>query len=765
MTNKKHYTGFYKKDFTPLKVFDDAFGTTQTAITVGTPVTSNAALSSFAANQWALVNEPSVTGNVAAIDFYGTPIQPDHTAEYFEVLVDDGATQNVSVVLLGPMLNRVRRIRVPAGQTTSVQVRVVWCRDGDGSLFTGGWSAIKTVTPSVGSPVLTITPERTSGVAPAGIQFVGELAGTGELRPYHDVDYKWIYPETGDYTTLPVSFGWSRERSVDYGPVSAFVFENPDPTATVTCEATFFNDATGLFQTVTATVDVNIQDPDVIFAGSNTITVGDVAQGDDYDAADIGVAASAIAGAPSGSGRRMSLRRGLSYGDFKIDANFNAAHLSIVAHGTGTDPDTNLMDIRQVQAGGDLSFQDIDPVGTYDPTDPFNTTTSGSHFFTIHAQVPVTINRCKTIGADISIHTSGQAYVSDSDVFGFFNYGIYGRYGHISIIGSMIRQNPLAQRLGDGKDYLNAPFHSVHGPMRFPDEDFEGPTAIKKSVIVSIGNWADTAQPQNPNRWNTSGALAQMLCMDMCEIEGGGFGFGVIPSGPSPHYAPQDIVCDRIRHISTGPAREVVTITLGGTTLRNFIMVQPDTPAETFDTIQSIVKLGGGEGTAPAKFGNFLNPIELYSCAFIDMRSDENATPPLTPTLQRNSVATRTNTDPDYTFTGEAVEKNNIFYAPNRSVGQQDISLEPLDVTAGPSPHYLGAIVTDLVDLDYTGYTGTGKIKSSSGAVLLTGDTSGATGRPYGLDGLFNRAVRAPSGSRDPTVRRACFLRGRLRPR
>jgi hypothetical protein len=127
-------------------------------------------------------------------------------------------------------------------------------------------------TPS-SSIIPSITTNRVSvsntGVAPFAVQF--DATGTicvGVTNPFHDLHYSWHFGDddvvTWDYGTQP---GASKKNRAS-GGIAAHVFETPG-TKTVTCTIT--NPITG--DTVTRTVTVVVQDPDVVFAGANTIAI------------------------------------------------------------------------------------------------------------------------------------------------------------------------------------------------------------------------------------------------------------------------------------------------------------------------------------------------------------------------------------------------------------------------------------------------------------------------------------------------------------
>lgn len=689
--------------------------------------TAVSGLATFATNQWSLTDEPSVSGDVATIDFSALPTEAGYTAEYFEINVNEaGAGGAAEMVLMGPLLNDPRRIRLVSGQSNSAKVRVMWRNDVDDTLTAGAWSPVRTVTPTVGAPVLTLSADRTVGVAPFGTQFRAVLAGSGELRPYHDVRYKWTFPETGNYDALPADFEWSRDRQVDFGPICAFTFETPNATATVTCEATYRHPTTGVSTTVSNTISVQVDDPAVVFAGANTITVGATASGDDYDAADIGVAAFAITSAANGSNRRLSLRRGLTYGDFQISSNFNVSRLAISAHGTGADPIVNNVDLREM--GSEITISDMDAVGPYDPADPTGTVYPDFHFEILNAICPVTVHNCRSRGARIAIYgSSAMTVISNCDIADWFDYGVLGNQGSFSFIGSSIKQSPNTLRLNDGKNNAIAPYYADHGPFRTGGENV-GIVTFSKNDIFSNSNWAAADQPQNPLRWNSRGAPGSEFYLNMCQIEGGGFGFAAVAASGGT-YNPQYVLCERFRHIGTGPDNELSAIGYGGTTFRNFVLVQPNVPAETAGTLRRIMRLGLSD--APQRNGNDRNPVEVYSGALVDLRNEANATAPYNPSIVEDTLDFYSEGE----FTLAPVTENNIFFAPNRTGTNEKITQIPLDVAQGRTPNYIGARVGEMVDLTFGAITGPGSTVRSAGTQgLLVGGTSGATANPYGLD-------------------------------
>lgn len=115
------------------------------------------------------------------------------------------------------------------------------------------------------STKLSVAVGRSSGVAPLSVFF--DATGTvssATARPFHDIEYRWNFGETSG----PGIGKWNQgsrpgknSRNTAIGPVAGHVFETPG-TYIVTV-----NDAA---KTVNYECRITVQDPEVVFAGSNT---------------------------------------------------------------------------------------------------------------------------------------------------------------------------------------------------------------------------------------------------------------------------------------------------------------------------------------------------------------------------------------------------------------------------------------------------------------------------------------------------------------
>src|SRR3972149_6052856 len=107
-----------------------------------------------------------------------------------------------------------------------------------------------------------VVPSRTSGVAPLSVFFdATTTTSDATTRPFHDLDYAWDF---GD----PSAGAWALDglpKNQAKGGVAGHVFETP---GTYTVTLTVRN---ALGETDTQRVSITVQDPEVVFAGANTV--------------------------------------------------------------------------------------------------------------------------------------------------------------------------------------------------------------------------------------------------------------------------------------------------------------------------------------------------------------------------------------------------------------------------------------------------------------------------------------------------------------
>jgi len=111
-------------------------------------------------------------------------------------------------------------------------------------------------------------PSRLSGVAPLSVFFDATSTTDGSVsRPFHDLEYRWDFKDTSAGTWANGAQPGVNSKNSATGPVASHVFETP---------GTYDVTLTALDGTNNATTHVliTVDNPDTVFAGSNTTCVG-----------------------------------------------------------------------------------------------------------------------------------------------------------------------------------------------------------------------------------------------------------------------------------------------------------------------------------------------------------------------------------------------------------------------------------------------------------------------------------------------------------
>ena len=224
-------------------------------------------------------------------------------------------------------------------------------------------SATVTVTGGTSDITISVSPNRTSGVAPLAVHF--DATGTtdpGTEDPFRDLEYRWNFDDTASGATWDYGArAGVSSRNEATGGVAAHVFETPG-TYTVTL------DVVGESGTESTDVTITVTDPDTVFSGTNTRCIsrtgnftGCPAGAQQVTTTDIAVATSHIA-----SGRRILFRKGETWTDGIFMGGINGPGI-IGSYGTGASPiftglnigssgvsDWRVMDIDFVRPTGEL---------------------------------------------------------------------------------------------------------------------------------------------------------------------------------------------------------------------------------------------------------------------------------------------------------------------------------------------------------------------------------------------------------------------------
>lgn len=217
-------------------------------------------------------------------------------------------------------------------------------------------TATPTATPSGNNPEINVTfaPSRLSCVAPCVVFFdASATTGTNIASPFHDLQYFWDFGEN-TAATWGVS---GKPRGSDTGPLASHLYESAG-SRTVRLTAV---DSSGRMSSTTRTVTV--QDPDVVFAGTNTICVSTTSPAADFSGCPTGaqqLSTNLVSDINNrvAAGKRILLRRGRSWsGGTALRINSQGPGI-IGAFGSGAAPQILSSDTAIQLSGSNHNFSD-----------------------------------------------------------------------------------------------------------------------------------------------------------------------------------------------------------------------------------------------------------------------------------------------------------------------------------------------------------------------------------------------------------------------
>lgn len=594
-----------------------------------------------------------------------------------------------------------------------------------GSVATWGQTAATPIT-------LSLAATRVSGVAPMGVILTATATSPADRVdiPFHDIEYVWTFDDPGTFSVLDNAPIWGNDRDVAYGPATAHVFSQPG-TYLVTCTA---HDGENLPRS--ETIEIEVADPANVFSGTKTAVVS---------------TAGNFAGAPAGAQQftginaalsamrgdqdyRILLRRGEVYTDdlFVDETSGSGKRILLGAFGTGINP---LLDMSASGSYGiswdvdngvanELMVRDIDVLGDYDPRltgQGANNSGGGVDYRSKSLTAHKTIWGChfKNSGNEtINISTSENmrfVYVGNSWFDGWRNYGaLVSDGGNVAFCGTKIKQ-PTGSRNGRGKnnDWPD------HGPFRLSRPT--GPTLFVNCDLTSFNDWSTGSNysMQPVIRWNGGDGPSPtdaVLVVDRLRCEGGPLNLQNFATGT----VRRDVFALADRVYSVLSSQQAAVILHGGSTYRNCIFVVPN------------IRSGGStgirdEGVIDDAANANARRTEIYSCACIDLRDNNNSRNRSGASGPRVFSFPTTTTDAGYTG-------NLIGYCPNRTGSTPTYLVDsPLDTADGAwEPTYDGEIYENNAQVPGTTYGRecTALFKPQSGSTAI----GTATGKVSLLD-------------------------------
>lgn len=432
-----------------------------------------------------------------------------------------------------------------------------------------------------------ITAHRTSGVAPLSVNFNAALTQINPSYtsiPFHEVRYTWSF---GGSTGIKWAYGNKAgiaDKNEFHGPVAACLFETPG-TKTVTLTA-YCKLSSNLTITKSTTINITVDDPDVVFAGTNTICVSNSA----LPIAGVGgVPAGAecrleanwhtAIGLATGGTKRLLFKRGETWTATADGAIPSGTIGHIGAYGAGADPfishPTNVRGISVLSGRHDWRITDLE----------FQSVVSGSSQADNQNKIPIdavssnnlTVARVKTRMS----YTALQAQLSDypavydcdfqdtftthGNMLSFF-YKCHG----VSIMGSRLDRSATTHTLR-----LSGTSSSV-----IAHNDIKNPGATRDALTV--------------RGWEAPAPITQYVQISDNLIDGGTIGGYILYCGIvniNTNEELRDVIVERNTILSDSPAIPCVFGVAQGLTFRSNLVKS---------VFIAAVGIGGGSNVAGA---------------------------------------------------------------------------------------------------------------------------------------------------------------------
>ncbi len=572
-----------------------------------------------------------------------------------------------------------------------------------------------------GTASIVIDDEPTVPVAPAAHQFSITL-GSGFTTapavapaiynpPDHELYYFWDFGEGYTYTApTQVSTQFKNSR-YGYGSRISHVFRTGG-THTVTCLVV--EPATGV--TATATVDVTVDAPADVFTDSTTMILDSTGAGlAAYPGASVYTTWSALLSALDGATstaneattpRQIIIRRGQSFsvggGNISRSGPWPTT-LWRAADEAGAKPILNMTgqlnwfdDFSLMSPGTKgIAFQNIDFRGGWDSTtETYASVTPFVAFGCVAANAPkhFTFDGCRFAGFASMFVEAGSGgyptalYVNDTEITDWQFYGIIpDKIGSLCITGSNIALPSLAN--AGGAKSPTPPWFNTHGPVRI---GAAATLLVHSTYMYSRADWSGVVngvRSQQPCiRYDTDGVGGGYHNCQCSVLEGGTVivGNGVDSAGLVNKTC--NIVYEKNYLLATHLTKKLFASDKGGTTVRNNILLVPDTPRYTGYPLELVFTADAAFGTGPDA-ENRDSPWRAYSNTIINLST------------------TALGADNINSFT-DVVIANNLIYQPNATPALT--SEGPLDDTQAFTPRETGykhnASYGDGLDVLQTAY-------------------------------------------------------------
>jgi hypothetical protein len=503
-------------------------------------------------------------------------------------------------------------------------------------------------------PRLMLHASRRAAVAPAGVAFTAEAVGWGVENPSQDLRFDWDFGDaTAEFARVPrIAAVWGTSANRAYGDRAAHVFHPSAEEfgAAAAARYTVRCTATDGARAVTATVQVEIANPDLVFAGDRTLLVASDGDFSEAPAPTFGAPFARARSFEDGTGnRRVLFKRGQRF-ELSRTIHFSgmgggAAQLG--AWGTGAAPVLSgmapvkrdrLLRCVNSRAEDEMAIWGLTCESSWDAA----TETARNGVFPwngLHigggVRGHLTLHGCRFDGCSNTIHSRSKSIrlvIADTEVTNWRDYGMLaGHQGILAVIGSRFEQRADAMGGGAVPQFIRggANMQNDHGPLRVGSAPAGSWTLIAQSQLRSVNGWSrGNAGPDMPNgpshqpclRWNTGGAPDGTLRIDRVVAEGGNPAINNSTFRKKEPDKRCDIILDKLITIGTSNnGGQAWSTAFTGAVCRNFLVIVPPTAGGAWELLPPEGLMGYGGGRKSVYSDHALEGrVHVYSGTVLD---------------------------------------------------------------------------------------------------------------------------------------------------
>lgn len=585
--------------------------------------------------------------------------------------------------------------------------------------------------------VFTATGRSTEMVAPEGISFlidfntlrstfsVSSVTSEGYDPAAHDLFYIWSFGDPGSFTApVNVLDSWKNSNEA-IGFRASHVYRTP---GTYTVRLDIAGYVGGNIVRAFSTLNVTVNDPNTIFAGSKTYFVSPSSNWTNAPSGSQHVTslddACGWANEDGSSGPfRIMLNRGETYTFNGKRFGFNTTvgptvHI-IAGPGGGAAPVVTCTGGFSAGANDDSSYSNKTLVvqglvmnGPYDPITPSNpeVTTSFS-FWGPYSPQQILIDRCEMYGFGHSFYigdsVSRYIYLNDCVAKGYGLWGLIGsHYTALNVTGCRIQSHENAPvdngisgggtfRLGGGSSITN-----ISNCDFFCRQGWSG-----------LGGGYIAVQPCiRLETEGSSGGINYSVTRTSLE---GGFSQLTISRGDNPSVT-VNAVLDSLYFTGGYQTGNVIGTSVGGVTVRNVVAVIPSTAQRVGPGLSSFIEM-----TSQGNPDVLNSPMKVYENTIINFTTDTldivSNVAGFTGVSNQNNVVYQPNTSPTQTLDVPITSSPEIWSS--REIGYKDTTTPLITNTATPS----GTVTS------YSLGTGNPAIGSATSGYKTTNNINGST--------------------------------------